>query len=277
MAEVHLIYTGIVGLVPVNGRVTVVVQDARNTEHLAHIPHVVIEANAYVSSRNLPDLGSHGVLRGFLLEHYDVMVTGSQATDFSMDPNFILVLASGCPGSAPGCGGFNRALLDDPIPDSVAARMQLPNGRLETTFVHPRQQWHFEGLAGGPVHLAEEICHRFRINGEILTLTFSETAELRVKVPPGQSTIEVRFGNLPLSLIFEPPPDPKPVDDHHVKLYYRLSQHEPDDPRPLIYSPAPTPLPNPPQMTHLPYRPHRLTPPEQHVVRGPNCPPALWW
>ena len=282
MTEVHLIFTGIVGLVPVGDRLTVVVQDARNSGHGTHIPHVVIQEEALERFSNLPDLGTHHVqdtdhdLRGFLLDHYDIAVTPSPAPPFEKNLPYVLDLKTGCPGTAPNCGAFKRILLDGAVPSSVAARMPLPNGRVETTFVDPDQQWHFEGLGGVPVHLAEEVCHKFQIDTSILTLSFAKNAgppgELQVRVPPGESTIEVRIGNLPYNLVFEPPLDPTPTNDHHVKLYYKLSVNEPGDPRPLIYSAAPTPLPHPPQDTHT----HRLTPRGPQLVRGPNCPPALW-
>jgi hypothetical protein len=280
MTEVHLIYTGIVGLVPVGDRLTVVVQDARNGGHGAHIPHVVIEEGALVSFSNLPDLGTQNELRGFLLDHYDIAVgTPIQDTTFYKDSNFgefVLDLRKGCPSTATGRGVFDRNLLNGAIPNSVAARMPLPNGMLATTFVAPYDQWYFKDLGGNPEHLAEEICHKFQIDGSILTLSFAKTAgapgELQVKLPQAQPTIEVRIGNLPYDLVFKRILDTTPTDDHHVKLYYDLAANPPTDRKPLIYTSVSAPLPHPPQETHT----HRLTPQGGQLVRGPNCPPALW-
>jgi len=291
MTEVHVIYTGIVGFVRTQSGIMVVVQDAKGHPDHPHVPHVVIEAGAFEGFQNLTDLGTHNRLRGFLLERYAINVGGTiEEATLSEDANFqqfVLVLERGCPANAPGCGGILRHVLGGPVPNSVAARMALPHGRLETTYVDPYDQWQFEGLGGSPVHLAEEMCLMFHISDPVLRLNFAKNSgaagSLQVKVPKNEKTIEVRIGNLPEDLVFYPTREPVSTDDEHVKLYYDLSALPPSTRRALIYSKDPTPLPDVPQTKHT----HRLTPEPiqtlakseqslKEMVHGPNCPPALW-
>ena len=299
--EVHLIFTGIVGFVPTARGLTVVVQDARGSDHEAHngdhyphIPHVVIEEGAYSKSPGLYELKPDNGLRGFLLEQYAVTIlntiqeaTLSEAANFRQ---FVLVLERGCPANGAGCGGILRHVLGGVVPDgkdssgrqtkvAVAARMPLPHGRVESTYVDPYDLWQFQGLSGKPMRLAEEVCHRFEIDGKILRLSFAKNAGgdsglLEVKVPDGKKTIEVRIGNLPENLVFQRYRGLQPIEpDEHVKLYYDLSALPPSSRRALVPSKG-SALANPPQTAHT----HRLTPrPDPHwMVRGPNCPPALW-
>ena len=275
MTEVHLIYTGIVGFVPTNSGLTVVVQDATDPKsHMPHIPHVVIEKSAHKSHKNLDELSSTNPdLRGFQLKQYAISVTNPiKEKTLKETPSFrefALLVGGGCPSSLAECGAILKDLLNGPVPMSVAARMALPNGALETTFVDPKVHWHFAGFPGSPRFLAEEICHSFNIDEAVLTLRFTrnegDPGELQVEVPRGEKTIEVRIGNLPEDLVFSPGQDWVCGDDDHVKLYYKLSKVQPGQAHGLKSSKAPTPLPDPPQIKHW----HRLTPkPPREDQRG---------
>jgi len=295
--EVHLIFTGIVGFVPIKGGLTVVVQDATGPgSHMPHTPHVVIETGGYKSHKGIKELRSDNrSLRGFQLKQYAVSVKNSIEEDMVKEEasfrEFALLVGGGCPASLAECGAILKDLLNGPVPKTVAARFPLPNGSLQTTFVDPKVQWHFAGFSGAPKFLAEEICHSFHIEEKILTLRFAKKVddpdpdELQVKVPDREKTIEVRIGNLPKALVFSRGQDWVCEDDHHVKLYYELSKVKPGQAHGLKSSEAPTPLPDPPQLKHT----HRLTPepPREdkramaqdmclRMVHGPNCPPALW-
>ncbi|HXT21817.1 MAG TPA: hypothetical protein VN923_13785 [Thermoanaerobaculia bacterium] len=296
--EVHLIYTGIVGFVRKDGGITMVMQDASGDPNHPHVPHVVIEDNAYGGSSGLTPLRADTEnpadkrLRGYLLKQHQISPTKIASGALSEEMSFgqyVLRLGDSCPPSHPNCGGILRSVLTGAVPaatasrPAVAARQRIELGEIGATWVEPKVAWKYDG-PGTPAgrRLAEEVCNSFEIAAGPLRLEFGGGAWLDVK--PNPDTIEVRIGNLPDEFLYvrETTWSPEPTD-HHVTLYGALSALPvfPPGSRLALKASAVNPPPGPlPQDTHT----HRLTPTltptlsaeSIELVRGPNCPPALW-
>jgi hypothetical protein len=292
MQIVHVVLTGIVGLVPGQGdSLLVVVPVVSGAEH-QHVAHLLVENDSIVSSNGVFTRSEKG-LTAIYLDGYDLVFKNleNRTPSLAVTPSlksFGLDLERGCPEKYEGCGVVGSRFVGKNLVDGVAARLRLTAGELSASWVDPYYAWHF---GDQPLQrIAQEFCNRFEISSPNLEIGFLRNGgvvgRLVLRAPKKGSDIEVRLANVLADEIF--PDVVKPLsDDQHIKLHYMMSARPvPESLIPeLLYEPVDA-LPTPPQDTHH----HRLTPagsrpypgfaPPSVVVpvriTGSNCPPGLW-
>ena len=228
---VHVIYTGIVSFAQLSSGVTwMVIPDGGGDLHHPHRAYVIVEDGAAAVS-GLTEVASQAGLTAYALEDHLVEFGSGLGQSTAIEPACILPLAKGCPADNPQCARL-ASLYHNGHHAKVVARAQLPGGTLRASHVEALWDWEYDqGLETTHVgHLAQEVCHSFRLNGRSLNVSFQreglEVATMRLVSRSGEP-IELRIGNTPEDEIFVAAgANANPMTDEHVKLYYELSEPE---------------------------------------------------
>jgi hypothetical protein len=268
MPEAHVLFTGIVALIPkADGTYHVVLANQSNNP-MGHVAHVLAEME-HVSAPTKPVTwtGVHphdanSLLGVWYLYGETISIGGMYGGKVDDSNSAYIATMNDFTGDLSGAADFSKslyALMDERY---IAARVDLTGGTLEASYVRPDVEWYFEPAHGpkpGWIHLAEEVCFHFPVASS-LELTFQRFGSSRVDVmslfPNDLNQIEVRIGNLPTEQII-PTVANYAVEstDYHFNLYYDMADSPPLE-RALpdsrnVYPP----VPGMPQET----KPHKIT------------------
>lgn len=272
---VHVIFTGIVSLIPQDGSYLVRLQDAS----MAHEPHFasLLAEEPNVIARASPEVTAHQVvgpkLAAWRIPNGTIRVENRILDDvLAHDLGNVLEIADACPGDR--CGVAKRSY------DGV--ELYIDRGTLTATALesHP-WRWKSES-ADRSRFIAEEICWTFRISGRTLKLSLPDgkggATSLHLKAPKDGGDIELRLQNVPKIDFIPTIGAGIPDEDHHAAMYFLQSVWPPEFAPPLIAGPRqpiPRQHPNHRLTGHEIARRVRLSTSLEKSIRV-NCPPALW-
>jgi hypothetical protein len=220
---VHVILTGIVSLVPLDGGKSYLVrlQDTPNLQpNERHYPSIVVETDRLACTTiPLPDAWKPEVNPRYLaykIANGELKITGSPSGGVDVTGlHDVLRVSDACP-SGRECG-VNKKTFPE-------VWVKVEGGALHTASLEP-YRWHFSNEHESKVRrIAEEICWTFEIDADQLLLALPGGKTLSVNAPPG-GDIEVRLQNVPKGDLIPTPETVKPTGpDPHIPLYFKQSK-----------------------------------------------------
>lgn len=320
MVQAHVVFTGIVALVPrYDGSFRMILPNASRHPDHPHVAHMLAE-RACVSGwpftyRQLHPQ-NHKDLSVWLLDGHSVKILNPISSS-SVTPvrKYIASIDDAVGKDYPHAADISPLVFLSEDSDVVAARVDIPGGNLQATYVRADTEWYYLPNHGSGAQwrsLAQEVCVTFDVDGQLeLEITrFSSGLKYSAVVSPNsKNAIEVRFGNVPKDNVVHQgyAETPFPVD-HHFSIYYQMSATPPGE-EALPNSrqknhPDNPPLDRPPQIDvhtheitidppagptflassghghmHSPAEEQAIVPPSNNGlvgVGGADCPPGMW-
>ena len=308
--NVHMEYTGIIGLVPQDGACFALVIDASKHEH-RHRAYLEVFNRGTKTVIRSGDVGPvEQLIPPYIFDLAGHEIDLDPRPTYAAPPNdwvsgaldqeteYVLRLADGWPPAMPEVGKVRPSLIRDPI-KGLAARCKMTRGTLAASYVDPGYKWRFQAPPNGvPKRLTQAVRNLFTVAGGRFTLQLKDGATITelTLAANEDKLIDIVVWNRPVRGMTRGDHEAEARRDHHdhqhvhaeedeldqhVTIHYDLALHgiAPQHRRPLKKMASKyngPPLPGHGDDTIWARRPDLGGEMEMMVVRGLNCPPGYW-